>query len=381
MGDHGLLFTADGAEFAVDDALKKLDDMHVHAGALKRGSLKVGDPVEMRVDGERRTRLRASHSVTHLMHEALRRRLGEHVTQKGSQVGPDSMRFDFSHPKALSAGEIADVERDVNARIRHNDPVRTRLMTPDDAVEAGALALFGEKYGEEVRVVSMGHEDGEEADYFSTELCGGTHVRRTGDIGFFKITGESAVAAGVRRIEVLTGDAAYRHAAEQASALAEAAAALRTTADEVPGRITALLDERRRMEREISELTRKLAAGGGGPAAPEASEVGGIRYATRLLDGVSAKELKPLADTLKQQVGSGVVAVASVNDGRASLVVAVTDDLTGRFNAVDLVRVGSEAMGGKGGGGRPDMAQAGGPDGAAAGKALSAIEAVIADAA
>jgi alanyl-tRNA synthetase len=379
MGDHGILFTPDGAEFAVEDTLKKLDDMHVLVGELKRGTITVGEPVEMRVDGERRTKLRANHSVTHLMHEALRRRLGEHVTQKGSQVAPESMRFDFSHPKALSPAEIADVERDVNARIRHNDAVRTRLMTPDDAVEAGALALFGEKYGEEVRVVSMGDEDGEDARYFSTELCGGTHVQRTGDIGFFKITGESAVAAGVRRIESVTGDAAYRHAAGQANALAEAAAALRTTADEVPGRIAALLDERRRMEREISDLTRKLAAGGGGgPAAPEAKEVGGIRYATRLLDGVSAKELKPLADTLKQQIGSGVVAVTSVNDGKASLVVGVTDDLTGRFNAVDLVRAGSEAMGGKGGGGRPDMAQAGGPDGAAAAKALSAIEAAIA---
>jgi len=378
MGDQGILFSADGAEFAVEDTQKKLENMHVHVGRLKRGGLRVGDALEMRVDGARRAKLRANHSVTHLMHEALRRRLGNHVTQKGSQVGPESMRFDFSHPKAVGAEEIADIERDVNARIRHNDEVRTRLMTPDDAVEAGALALFGEKYGDEVRVVSMGHEDGEDAGYYSTELCGGTHVRRTGDIGFFKIVGENAVAAGVRRIEVVTGDAAYRHVAAQSASLAAAAAALRTTADEVPGRIAALLEERRRMERELSELTRKLAAGGGaGLAAPEAREVGGVRYATRLLDGVSAKELKPLADTLKQQIGSGVVAVASVNEGKASLVVGVTEDLTDRLSAVELVRVGSQAMGGKGGGGRPDMAQAGGPDGAAADRALAEIAAAI----
>jgi len=389
MGDRGILFTADGAEFAVEDTQKKLDALFLHVGAVKHGALKVGDAVEMRVDGDRRTRLRANHSVTHLMHEALRRKLGDHVTQKGSLVAPDYMRFDFSHPKPLAPDEIAAIESDVNARIRANGAVLTRLMSPDDAVEAGALALFGEKYGEEVRVVSMGTEDGEAAGngvqdtYFSTELCGGTHVRRTGDIGFFKITSESAVAAGVRRIEAVTGDAAYRYVAEREGVLTEAAGALRVAPAEVPVRVAALLDERRKLEREVSELRQKLAAGGGGgsAAAPEARDVGGVQLATRKLDGVPAKELKPLVDTLKQQIKSGVVAVVAVNEGKASLVVGVTGDLTGRFDAVTLVRAGSAAIGGKGGGGRPDMAQAGGPDGAAADAALSAIEAAMGEAA
>jgi alanyl-tRNA synthetase len=378
MGDTGILFTAEGTEVAVEDTLKKLDDMHIHVGEVTRGTLSVGDAVEMRVDGVRRRRLRANHSVTHLMHEVLRRRLGDHVTQKGSSVAPDYMRFDFSQPKPLTAEDITAIESEVNARIRQNGGVRTRLMTPDEAVEAGALALFGEKYGDEVRVVSMAHDDGEGDPYFSTELCGGTHVRRTGDIGFFKITGESAVAAGVRRIEALTGDAAYQFVAERENALTDTAAALRTAPGEVPGRVAALLEERRKLEREVSDLRQKLAAGGGGSAAPEeAREIAGVTLATRKLDGVPAKELKPLVDTLKQQIKSGVVAVVAVNEGKASLVVGVTGDLIERFDAVQLVRAGSAAIGGKGGGGRPDMAQAGGPDGAAADAALSAIEAAM----
>ena len=383
MGDRGALFTADGAEFAVEDTQKKLDALFVHVGKLTHGALKVGDAVEMRVDTERRSRLRANHSVTHLMHEALRRTLGAHVTQKGSLVGPEHMRFDFSHPKPMTAEEIAAVERDVNARIRANGEVRTRLMTPDEAVKAGALALFGEKYGDEVRVVSMGRDDGADGGaggrFFSTELCGGTHVRRTGDIGFFKIVSESAVAAGVRRIEAVTGDGAYRYVAERDKVLGETASTLRVAPGDLPVRVAALVDERRKLEREVSELRQKLAAGGGGAAAaPEAKEIAGVRLATRKLDGVPAKELKPLVDTLKQQIKSGVVAVVAVNDGKASLVVGVTGDLTGRFDAVELVRAGSAAIGGKGGGGRPDMAQAGGPDGAAADAALSAIEAAMA---
>lgn len=382
MGDTGILFTADGAEVPVEDTMKKLDDMHIHMGKVARGTLRVGDAVEMRVDGVRRRSLRANHSVTHLMHEVLRRRLGDHVTQKGSAVAPDTMRFDFSQPKPLTAEDITAIESEVNARIRQNGGVRTRLMTPDEAVEAGALALFGEKYGDEVRVVSMAHDgardEGEGDHYFSTELCGGTHVRRTGDIGFFKIIGESAVAAGVRRIEALTGDAAYRFVAERENALADTAAALRTAPGEVPGRVAALLEERRKLEREVSDLRQKLAAGGGGSAAPEeAREIAGVKLATRKLDGVPAKELKPLVDTLKQQIKSGVVAVVAVNEGKASLVVGVTGDLVERFDAVQLVRAGSAAIGGKGGGGRPDMAQAGGPDGAAADAALSAIEAAM----
>ena len=385
IGDTGILFTAEGAEFAVSDTQKKLGDLHVHTGKVTAGTLKVGDAVEMRIDGERRGGLRAHHSVTHLLHEALRRRLGEHVVQKGSLVAPDRLRFDISHPKAMSEDDILAVETEVNERIRRNAEVLTRYMTPDEAVEQGALALFGEKYGDEVRVVSMGGEDrksdGAPAQ-FSTELCGGTHVRRTGDIGYFKIVGESALAAGVRRIEALAGASAVAHSERQDALLAQAAAALKTAPADLPERVAALLDERKRLERELADTRRKLATGGNGAAADSAArEVGGTRFAGRVLEDVPAKDLKPMADELKKQVGSGVVALVAVNDGKASLVVGVTGDLTGRLSAIDLVRAGSEAVGGKGGGGRPDMAQAGGPNGAAAEAALSAIEGELARAA
>ena len=376
-GDTGLLFTADGTEFVVQDTQKKLNDVHVHIGTVKKGNLSVGDAMELRVEGERRTRLRANHSVTHLMHEALRRALGDHVTQKGSLVAQDYLRFDFSHPKAVSKEELDAVEAAVNDCIRANSDVSTRLMTPDDAVTAGALALFGEKYGEEVRVVAMG-EDSDSA--YSVELCGGTHVSRTGDIGYFQITGESAVAAGVRRIEAMTGAAAVERAKQQSAKLFEAAAALKAPADDLPARIAGLLEERRSLEREMSDLRQQVAMGGGASAdSADAKDIGGISLASRTLDNVPAKELKPLVDSLKSQIGTGVVAVVSVIDGKASLVVGVTDDLTERFSAVDLVRAGSAALGGKGGGGRPDMAQAGGPDGAAAAQAIAAIEGAIAE--
>ena len=377
VGDTGLLFTGGGAEFAVRDTQKMLDDMHIHVGTVKKGSLSVGDAVELHVEGGRRAQLRANHSVTHLMHEALRRALGDHVTQKGSLVAPDYLRFDFSHPKAVTAEELDDIEAAVNERIRANAEVSTRLMTPDDAVEAGALALFGEKYGEEVRVVAMG-DDGERN--YSVELCGGTHVRRTGDIGYFQITGESAVAAGVRRIEAVTGAAAVERAKRQSANLFEAATTLKAPADELPARIAALLEERRTLEREVSELRQQVAMGGGAKDdTPGAKDIDGVSLASRTLDGVPAKELKPLVDSLKMLLGSGVVAVVSVVEGKASLVVGVTDDLTERMSAVDLVRAGSAAVGGKGGGGRPDMAQAGGPDGSAAQAAIDAIEGAIAE--
>ncbi len=378
MGDHGEIRSANGAVFRVTDTQKKLDDLHLHIGKLEKGALKIGDALEMAVDAERRGKLRANHSVTHLAHEALRRVLGDHVTQKGSQVGADSMRFDFAHPKAMDADEIDRVERLVNAQIRFNSGVDTRLMTPDEAVKAGALALFGEKYGEEVRVVSMGAlEDEITGHVYSTELCGGTHVRRTGDIALFKIVSEGAVAAGVRRVECLTGQAALDHLAGQDALVKEAAAMLKIGAAELPARVAALAEERKKLEREVSELTRKLAAGGGSSSGADAKDVAGIKFASRVLDGVAAKELKPLADQMKSQLGSGIVALVAVNDGKASLVVGVTEDLTERFDAVTLVRAGSEAIGGKGGGGRPDMAQAGGPDGSAAAKAVEAIEGAL----
>ena len=381
QGDAGHFVGPNGARFTVTDTQKKLDDMHIHIGRLEEGELALSDALEMQVAGDRRAKLRANHSVTHLTHQALREVLGDHVTQKGSLVAPETMRFDFSQPKPLGDAEIVEVERRVNAQIRANADVTTRLMTPDDAVEAGALALFGEKYGDEVRVVAMGDAQaagtqGSPGGYYSVELCGGTHVARTGDIGLFKIVDESAVSAGVRRITCLTGEAAMRQIRQKEEALSEAASALRTSSADVPARVITLLEERKKLERELSDLRRKLAAGGGGgdKAAPAAKDIGGIKFASRVLDGVPAKELKPLADQLKGDVGSGVVAVIAVNDGKASLVVGVTDDLKERFDAVSLVKLGAEAMGGKGGGGRPDMAQAGGPDGASADKAIAAIE-------
>jgi len=379
-GDQGILFSAEGAEFVVEDTVKRLEDLHAHIGLLRKGALSVGDAVEMRVDGGRRGKLRANHSVTHLLHAALRQHLGEHVAQKGSLVAPDYLRFDFSNPKPVSADEMSKIETDVNSRVRENASVITRQMTPDEAQDAGAVALFGEKYGEEVRVVSMGQDNtssGADLPY-SMELCGGTHVGRTGDIGLFKIVSESAVAAGVRRIEAVTGEAALRHVKARDAIVLEAAQALNTAPVEVPARVASLLQERRTMEREMADLRRKLAEGGGGAATPDLSDINGVSVATRVLNDVPAKELKPLVDSLKRQVGSGVVAVVSVTDGKASLVVGVTEDLTERVNAVDLVRAGSAALGGKGGGGRPDMAQAGGPDGAAAAAAIKAIEEAVA---
>jgi alanyl-tRNA synthetase len=378
MGDSGIWFNGSGLEIAITDTQKKLGDLWVHDGKVIRGEVRLGDAVEMRVDGERRSALRANHSATHLLHEALRRRLGDHVTQKGSLVAPDRLRFDFSHPKPLTREDLETIEAEVNRRIRHNAEVETVLMTPENAVKAGALALFGEKYGEEVRVVSMGGQDDD--GHFSTELCGGTHVRRTGDIGAFKILSESAVASGVRRIEALTGVGAEKHAREQEILVAEAASLLKTQPAELPHRIASLVEERRKLERELTEARKAAALGGGlggaggNGASASHRDVGGIRLASRLLDGVPAKELKGMADEIKKQIGSGVVVLLAREEGRASLVVGVTADLTSRINAVDLVKTGSKALGGQGGGGRPDMAQAGGPNAAAAEAALSAIE-------
>src|SRR5262245_11930399 len=376
MGDTGQLTTASGATIAVTDTQRKVGDLFVHYGKVTKGEVKVGDAVEMKVDSARRTTLRAHHSATHLLHEALRRRLGAHVTQKGSLVAPDRLRFDFSHTKAMTPEDIAVVEREVNDRVRANAAVETRLMTPQAAIDAGAMALFGEKYGDEVRVVSMGGKPANENKVFSTELCGGTHVRRTGDIGLFKIVSEGAVGAGVRRIEAVTGAAAEAFIAEQQRLLNEAATALKTLPSDLTQRIAALLDERKRLERELTE-TRKAAAAGGAGSGPASKQVNGVTLAARLLDGVPAKELKGMADEIKRQIGSGVVALVAVADGKASLVVGVTDDLTKRLNAVELVKVGSAALGGQGGGGRPDMAQAGGPDAARAKDALTAIENAI----
>ncbi len=376
VGDAGRIDGAGGSA-VVADTQKKAGNVHAHIGRVEKGVLKVGDVVTLTVDAERRAGVRGHHSASHLLHEALRRRLGTHVAQKGSLVAPDRLRFDISHPKAVGGDEVADVEADVNRQIRLNEAVVTRLMDPEDAVKHGAMALFGEKYGSEVRVVSMGAGDGGVDKPFSVELCGGTHVKRTGDIGLFHIVAESAVGAGVRRIEAVTGRAAADYFQAQEKLLRQTAETLKVQPAEVPARLAALLDERRKLERDLSDTRQKLATGSAGGGDQDSKEINGIRFVSRLLEGVPAKDLKPMADIIKKKIGSGVVALVSVEEGRASLVVGVTEDVAGKISAVDLVRVGSAAVGGKGGGGRPDMAQAGGPDGANAALALKAIEAAL----
>src|SRR5499427_3704097 len=382
VGDTGVM-SADGVRFRVTDTEKKAGDLFVHSGTVEEGTLKVGVPVALTVDHARRGAIRQNHSATHLLHEALRQVLGDHVAQKGSLVAPERLRFDFSHPKPMSAAEIERVEDIANDIVIQNSPVTTRLMAVDDAIASGARALFGEKYGDEVRVVAMGQdrEGGGNAMGWSVELCGGTHVRRTGDIGLISVVGEAGVAAGVRRIEALTGKAARKTANKQLQVVKAAAAELKVPLEELPARVGTLMDERKKLERDLSDAKRRLAMGGGGRASGEASDirqVNGVKLLARAVSGIELKDLRSLADEGKRQVGSGVVAiVATAEDGKAGIVVGVTDDLTKRFNAVDLVRRGAEVLGGKGGGGRPDMAQAGGPDGSKAQAALEAIEAAL----
>ncbi|WP_119268456.1 alanine--tRNA ligase [Taklimakanibacter deserti] len=380
-GDHGVIRTADGTLFRVTDTQKRVGDLIVHQGVLEKGALKAGDAVELDVDHVRRSGNRQHHSATHLLHEALRETLGHHVAQKGSLVDPERLRFDFSHNKAMTSEEIAAVEAMANAVVLQNDEVNTRLMSVDEAIAEGAMALFGEKYGDEVRVVSMGlRPEGNNRRIYSLELCGGTHVRRTGDVGLIKIISESASAAGVRRIEALAGEAARRHLETQDRRLLAAASVLRVTPSDVVERIETLLDERKKLERELADAKRQLALGGGSSKGDEGiSEAGGIKLMTRVIKGINAKDMKSLVDDGKAKLGSGVVALIGLNEeGRAGLIVGVTPDLTQRFNAVDLVRIGSEVLGGKGGGGRPDMAQAGGPDASKAEAALKAIKDAVA---
>jgi alanyl-tRNA synthetase len=377
-GDAGTITGDDGLAIAIADTSKPLGRLHAMRGRVNGGAIAVGDTVHLKVDVARRDRIRANHSATHLVHAALRNVLGGHVTQKGSLVAEDRLRFDFSHPKALTAEEIAAVEAQVNAEIRHNDQVTTRLMTPDDAIAAGAMALFGEKYGEEVRVLSMGRAGTGGLNY-SVELCGGTHVRATGDIGLFRIVSESAVSSGVRRIEALTGEAARRWVVGREEALKSVAAALKTAPEEVESRVAILVEERRRLERELAEAKKQLALGGGSGGVPTTDEdVGGVKFSGQVFQGMDAKELRGLLDEAKKRLGSGVAAIAAVNEGRAAFAVGVTDDLTSRFNAVDLVRAGVAALGGQGGGGRPDMAQGGGPDGSKADEAIAAVRKALA---
>ena len=378
VGDTGIM-RGEGVRFRVADTQKKAGEVFVHSGVVEEGTLEAGAALMLEVDHSRRSAIRQHHSATHILHEALRQVLGDHVAQKGSLVAPDRLRFDFSHPKPMTAGEIERVEDIANDVVLQNTPVTTRLMAVDEAIASGARALFGEKYGDEVRVVAMG-EGGGNTMGWSVELCGGTHVRRTGDIGLIGGLSESAVAAGVRRIEALTGTTARRHARHLAELAKAASAELRAPLEDVPNRLAQLLDERRRLERELADARKKLAMGGGARAegADGVRVVGDVKLLARAVEGIDLKDLRSLADEGKKQVGSGVVAIVGVTEeGKAGVVVAVTADLTARFSAVDLVRKGAEALGGKGGGGRPDMAQAGGPDGSKAEAALKAIEGAL----
>lgn len=378
-GDRGDIRFANGARFVVRDVTKPAPGLHVHHGELMNASIGLGDKGALRVDSDRRHRVMANHSATHLLHAALRNILGEHVTQKGSLVEEDRLRFDFSHGQPLTTAEIEAVESEVNSVIRQNAPVDIQVMSPDKAIEAGALALFGEKYGDEVRVLSMGGAPGPESSSYSVELCGGTHVERTGDISVFTIISEQGVSAGIRRIEAATGAEAIGFLKGRAQLAIDIADQLKVPLKDLPSRVSALSDDRRRLERENDDLRRKLAlAGDGGSSGgPGIETIGDVKLIARIVEGVGGKQLRGLVDEAKAQIGSGVVAFVGVNDGKAAVSIGVTDDMTSRFSAVELVRLASAEVGGKGGGGRADMAQAGGPDGSAADKALSAVRAAL----
>jgi alanyl-tRNA synthetase len=376
VGDTGMITGADHLRIAITDTQKKLGDLIVHLGRVEAGTARLDEPVLAEVAHQRRRNIRAHHSATHLLHEALRRQLGTHVTQKGSLNAPDRLRFDISQPRPVTHEELAAVEREVNARIRENAEVTTRLMTPDEAVKLGAMALFGEKYGEEVRVVAMGESDDPAArNAYSIELCGGTHVGRTGDIGLFRITSEGAVSAGIRRIEALAGEAAIAAIEEESRLLSEAALVLKTPVAELPARIVALQDEKKKLERQVSDLQKKLAMGS---ATNAVEEIGGIKFSGRNVGDVSAKDLKSVASAVLQELGGGVAALVATNEGKASIVVGVSPGLSDKFDAVALVRAAANAVGGSGGGGSRNMAQAGGPDGARWQAAIDAVRAELA---
>jgi alanyl-tRNA synthetase len=380
VGDTGVM-RGEGVSFRVTGTQKYAGDVFVHTGTVEGGTLKVGTALALEVEHVRRGAIRKNHSATHLLHEALRQVLGDHVAQKGSLVAPDRLRFDFSHPKPMTADEIERVEDIANEFVLQNSPVTTRIMALDDARQSGARALFGEKYGDEVRVVAMGDGSGNTLGW-SVELCGGTHVMRTGDIGLISVVGEAGVASGVRRIEALSGSAARHELNRFRKDIRAIASELKVPVSDATARATAVLEDRKKLERELSDAKKKLAMGGGSSAAGNGADgvrvVGNVKLMARAVEGIELKDLRSLADEGKKQVGSGVVAIVGVTgDGKAGIVVGVTNDLVARYSAVDLVRKGAEALGGKGGGGRPDMAQAGGPDGSKADAALAAIEAAL----
>jgi alanyl-tRNA synthetase len=378
VGDEGVLTTSTGKARITDT--KKGQGLFIHLAEVTEGTISKGQGASLTVDHTRRAAIRANHSATHLLHEALRRALGDHVSQRGSLNAPDRLRFDFSHGKGLSAAELTQVETEVNSYIRQNGAVDTRIMTPDDARGLGAQALFGEKYGDEVRVVSMGLLDGSgkgaDGKTYSLELCGGTHVGRLGEIGLFILLGDSASSAGVRRIEALTGAGALAYLKDQLGHLSDVSAVLKTPPAELSGRAKALLEERRKLENEVAQLRRELAMGGSS-AGPEAKEINGVKLIAQVLTGVSGKDLPGLIDEMKARIGSGAVLLIADTGAKPAVAAGVTEDMTGKVSAVDLVKAAAAALGGKGGGGRPDMAQAGGVDIAGAEAAIAAVEAIL----
>ena len=379
-GDQGVIEWP-GGHGRVLDTQKRAGDLNVHVLKVTEGRLAEGARATLRVDAEERLRTRANHSATHLLHAALRHVLGPHVSQKGQMVDAERIRFDFSHSGPVTPEEIDRIEAEVNTVVRQNLPAETKLMGPEEAIAAGAMALFGEKYGDEVRVLALGRAlDG--AGAYSVELCGGTHVGRTGDIALFKVLSEGGVAAGVRRIEALTGEAARRYLLDQAQVARQLADQFKVPVVEVPARIEALVGERRAFERELADAKRKLAMGGGGSggSAPEAEEINGVKLDARLLDGIPPKDLRPLVDEARKRLGaSGVAAYAAVNEGKAAIAVALTPDLVGRLDAAALARAAVAAMGGQGAGGKPDFAQGGAPDGSKAQAGLDAVRAALAE--
>jgi alanyl-tRNA synthetase len=378
LGDEGTIATDTGAARVLDT--RRSAGVVFHEAEVTQGKISRGQPARLMVDHDRRAAIRANHSATHLLNEALRRALGEHVAQRGSLNAHDRLRFDFTHSQALSSDEVAKVEAEVNAFIRQNAPVETRLMTPDDARALGAQALFGEKYGDEVRVVSMGSAEGTgkgtEGRTYSIELCGGTHVARTGDIGAFVTLGDSASSAGVRRIEALTGQAALDHLRGQDRRLADVAATLKVPASQVLDRVAALMEERRALQNEVAQLRRQVAMGGPWQSAT-ARNVGGVPFRAQVLSGVTGKDLPGLIDGIKAEMGTGAVLLIVDDNGKAAVAAGVTPDLSGRLSAVDILRAAVSELGGKGGGGRPDLAQGGAASAANAEAAIKAAEAVI----
>jgi alanyl-tRNA synthetase len=362
--------------FEVEDTLKRAGAIHGHKGKLVQGAIKVGDAASLTIDAARRNAIRANHSATHLMHAALQNVLGPHVTQKGSLVEADRLRFDFAHGAGLSRAEIDAIEAEVNAVVRQNTEASTRLMTPDEAIAEGAMALFGEKYGDEVRVLAMGRKLDHAPKSYSVELCGGTHVGRTGDIGSFVIVSEGAVAAGVRRIEAATGQAALDHLKAEAAIARAAAEPLKAQLPDLPARIEAMIADRKRLEKELTDAKQKLALGGGGGAAAAIEEINGVKLDARILDGIGAKDLRPMVNEAIQKLGDGVVAYVAAADGKAAIAVAST---VASVSAVDLVKAAVLAMGGQGGGGKPDFAQGGAPTADAASAGLDAVKAAMAN--